>query len=65
MKRFLGLISYKKYSTETTCGIGDCYNTPINFKSEKVAKKFIKNILCLGIKTENTKITTIKEISCE
>ena len=64
MRRFLGLIPYRKFAEETHCGMGDCYSSPINFKSEELAETFIKEILRAGIKTENIKTFTIKEVTC-
>jgi len=64
MRKFLGLISYKKFASETNCGSMDCYTSPICFKSEEMAETFIKDVLCAGIKTDNTFRVTVKEIEC-
>jgi hypothetical protein len=64
MRRFLGLIPYRKFAEETHCGMGDCYSSPINFKSEELAETFIKEVLCAGIKTETTQRNIVKEIKC-
>jgi len=64
MRKFLGLIPYRKFAEETHCWMGDCYTSPINFKSEKKADAFIKDVLCAGIKTETTQHHIVKEITC-
>jgi len=64
MKKFLGLIPYRKFAEETSCGMGDCYTSPINFKSEELAYTFVKDVLCTGIKTETTRRFIITEIEC-
>ena len=64
MRKFLGLFTYRKFAEETSCGMGDCYTSPINFKSEDLAETFVKDVLCAGIKTESTSRHTIKEIEC-
>ena len=64
MRKFLGLIPYRKFAEETICGIGDCVTAPINFKTEEKAESFIKDVLCAGIKTETIQRNIIKEIKC-
>jgi len=63
-KKFMGLVPYKKYVSETIIGMGDSYTTPIDFKSEETAEEFIRTILCVGIKREETNRFTFKVIEC-
>ena len=44
MRKFLGLIPYRKFAEETHRGMGDCYTSPINFKTEEKAETFIKDV---------------------
>lgn len=62
-KSFLG-IKYWKTITHTTCGMGDCYDTPTNFNSVKDAEKFIKEKLCTGTPIDKHKSKVIGEYGC-
>ena len=64
IRKVLGLIPYKKYSTRTVSGMGHTIKKAITFKSEELAETFIRNVLCEGIKTEHIHTSTIKEIKC-
>lgn len=65
IKKFLGLIPYKKYSTERWCGVNGCVDSPLSFKTIEKAEEFIANVLCKGIKTEHIEKSTIKELTCK
>jgi hypothetical protein len=64
IKSFLGLFKYKKYAKKTECDWGDCRKQKIRFSSEYNAHKFIKTVLCPGIKTESVQTTIIKQVNC-
>jgi len=64
-KKFLGFFPYKKYASETQCGMGDCYTVPLVFTCKKEATTFIKSILCKLIKTETTERFTISVVDCK
>jgi hypothetical protein len=63
-RKFIGLFKYKKYITETKCGMGDCYNSIIEFKTIEKAEGFIQNTLCPKVPREKTKKEIIKSINC-
>jgi len=64
MRKFLGLIPYRKYAVETMGEKGYRYTTSIRFKTKGLAEKFIKEVLCAGITPGCTRRYTIKAIHC-
>lgn len=53
-KSFLGF-KYWKTIEHTECGWGDCYKVTTEFKTHEDAVNYIKEVLCLGIKTDKRK----------
>ena len=64
IKKFLGLISYRKYITKTIFRIDNCYKDRINFKSVELAKEFISNILCPEIPRAVLKREVVETVKC-
>jgi hypothetical protein len=63
-KEFLGF-KYWKTLKHTECGWGDCYKATTKFAEHKDAVKHIKEVLCLGIKTDAHKETIYDYQQCE
>jgi len=64
MKSWFFGIPYWKYVTERICGMGDCYNSRLNFKTKKLAEHHVTEILCKGIETETVQKEIVSTINC-
>jgi len=64
VRKFLGLIPYRKYAEETVYYYDHASAFPLTFETEDLAETFIKEVLCAGIKTEKTNRYSTKEIQC-
>lgn len=63
-KKWFGIFKYWKFLTQEQCGMGDCYDTVISFRSLKNAEEFAEKYLCKGITTDTVTVETIKEFQC-